>query len=102
MDQGDERIQRMLDSIEALGTSGDAVERLKRLTKVLNQWPELHRQVRAMRQEAAKELHDDGMPYDAIGKLIDVTESRARHIVKGITNPAKQKATVKKDDAENS
>lgn len=91
----DQEVQRVLDSIEALG-QGDPAERAKRLTLLLNRWPNLHKEVRSLRQDAVNELHDGGMSYDDIGKLINVSLSRARHIAKGITNPSKQKVTPKK------
>jgi DNA-directed RNA polymerase specialized sigma24 family protein len=101
-DQTDEEVQRVLDSIGALGQSGDAAERLKRLTDLLEQWPSLHKEVRIMRQKAANELHDDGLSYEEIGKLINVSLSRARHIAKGITNPSKQRDKEKRAEAEDS
>ncbi|MEU0184156.1 hypothetical protein ABZ312_23640 [Streptomyces sp. NPDC006207] len=97
-DEIDEEVQRVLDSIDALAQSGDPAERLKRLTDLLNRWPDLHKEVRAMRQQAASELHDNGLSYEDIGKLINVSFSRARHITKGITNPSKQKAKVEQSD----
>jgi len=96
-DDPDEEVRRVLDSIDVLGQTGDAAERLKRLTDLLNRWPDLHQEVRAMRQQAATELHDGGLSYEEIGKIIGVSLSRARHIAKGITNPAKQRAREKKD-----
>jgi DNA-directed RNA polymerase specialized sigma24 family protein len=98
-DGTDEEVQRVLDSIDALGQTGDPAERLKRLTALLKRWPGLHQEVRAMRQQAANELHDGGLSYEEIGKLIDVSLSRARHIAKGITNPVKQKAKEQQRDA---
>lgn len=84
----------MLDAIAQLGPQPedeDATERFKRLSVLLKDWPKLHGAVRALRQDVANELHDGGMSYDAMGKLIGVTESRARHIAKGITHPSRQK-----------
>lgn len=78
----------------------DPAERFKRLTALLTGWPDLHREVRAMRQKVGEELYDggNGLNYEAIGQLIDVTESRARHIVLGITNPSRTKR--KKEEKE--
>lgn len=85
-------VRRVLDAIAAPGEQPeDAVERFKRLSMLLKGWPELHSAVRALRQGTGEQLHSNGMTYDAIGQLIDVTESRARHIVKGITVPSRQK-----------
>lgn len=82
----------MLDAITLLGPQPeDPAERFKRLSVLLKDWPDLHKAVRALRQDIANELYDGGMTYDAMGKLIGVTESRARHITKGITHPSRQK-----------
>jgi hypothetical protein len=87
-----EEVQRVLDAITLLGSQPeDPAERFKRLSVLLKDWPDLHKAVRSLRQDVANELYDGGMTYDAMGKLIGVTESRARHIAKGITHPSKQK-----------
>lgn len=88
----------MLDAIASLGPDPeDPAERFKRLSVLLKDWPDLHKAVRAMRQDVANELHDGGMSYDAMGKLIGVTHSRARHIAKGITHPSRQKKEQTED-----
>lgn len=99
-DETDEEVQRVLDSIDALGQSGDPAERAKRLTELLNRWPDLHKEVRAMRQQAVSELRSENhMTYKEIGVLLGVSLSRARHIAEGITNPVKQKAKKATDTA---
>lgn len=91
-DKLDEEVQRVLDAIAMSGSEQeDPVERFKRLSALLAKWPELHKEVRSLRQDVANELYDGGMTYDAMGQLIGVTESRARHITKGIVNPSREK-----------
>lgn len=83
-----------MQAIEGLfSETEDPVERFRRLSELLDDWPDLHHGVRLMRQKTGEQLYADGkgMTYGAIGGLIGVTESRARHIVKGITNPSRQK-----------
>ncbi len=88
-----EEVQRVLETITQLGPEPeDPAERFKRLSALLKDWPDLHKAVRSLRQDVANELYDGGMTYDAMGQLIGVTESRARHIAKGITHPSRQKA----------
>jgi DNA-directed RNA polymerase sigma subunit (sigma70/sigma32) len=93
-DETDQEVAAAVEAIKALfPRTEDAADRFKRLTALLNGWPDVHRQVRAMRQETGAQLYSGGkgLTYDEIGKLINVTESRARHIVLGITNPSREK-----------
>jgi hypothetical protein len=89
-------------ALEALfDETEDPTERFKRLSLLLDDWPDLHHGVRLMRQQTGEQLYENaGMTYEAIGALIGVTESRARHIVKGITNPSRQKRKAEKEAAE--
>lgn len=90
----DQEVQRVLDSIDELGADGSAEDRAKRLTSLLDQWPDTHAKVRAARQQAVKELHDSGMSYRRIGVLLGVSFGRVRQIIDGESaGPAKRKAT---------
>lgn len=89
-------VDAAVQAIEALFPDEDPAERFRRLTALLKGWPEVHKRVRAMRQATGQHLYvsgngGTGMTYDEIGQLIGATESRARHIVLGITNPSRQK-----------
>lgn len=92
MDESQE-VAAAVQAIRSLISDEDPVVRFKRLTALLAGWPDLTTQVRAMRQEAGEELYrgDRKLTFAQIGQLIGVTESRARHIVMGITNPSRQK-----------
>ncbi|MEU3507648.1 hypothetical protein ABZ733_06930 [Streptomyces longwoodensis] len=79
----DEEVQRVLDSIDGLGADGSAEDRALRLTHLLDQWPDTHAKVRAARQQAVKELHDDGMSYRKIAMLLGVSFGRVRQIIDG-------------------
>ncbi|MFJ9760821.1 hypothetical protein [Streptomyces sp. NPDC101149] len=95
-----EEVQRAMRALEGLfDDTEDPVERFRRLSDLLDDWPDLHQGVRRMRQQVGEQLYANGkgLTYDAIGKLIGVTESRARHIVKGITNPSRQKRQREKE-----
>lgn len=83
----DEEVQRVLDSIDALGDTGDAEDRARRLTELLDKWPDTHKRVREMRQQALAELYDDGngLTYKQIGALLDISFGRVRQILAGET-----------------
>ncbi len=92
--ESDREVRLAVEQIEGLfAHTEDPVERFKRLSALLDGWPAFHKAVRIMRQNVGGELYaeGEGMNYKAIGELIGVTESRARHIVLGITNPSRQK-----------
>ena len=101
-----EQDREVLAAVQAIQSlfdeTDDPAERFKRLTALLKGWPDLHKEVRAMRQKVGEELYagGEGLNYEAIGALIDVTESRARHIVLGITNPSRTKRKEEKARAE--
>ncbi|QKW06988.1 hypothetical protein HUT18_11830 [Streptomyces sp. NA04227] len=90
----------MRAAIAALFEEDTPEERFIRLTRLLTDWPELHAQVRQMRQATGDDLHDNGMTYKEIGALIDVTEGRARHIAKGIVRPVRDNAKAKRKSGE--
>ncbi len=83
----DEEVQRVLDSIDALGDTGDAEDRARRLTELLDRWPDTHKRVREMRQQAIAELYDNGngLTYKEIGALLDISFGRVRQILAGET-----------------
>ena len=102
-EEPNEEVRRAMRALEALfDDAEDTTERFKRLSLLLDEIAqELHHGVRLMRQSTGEQLYsDEGMTYEAIGDLIGVTESRARHIVKGITNPSRQKRKAEKEAAE--
>lgn len=90
----DEEVRRVLDSIDALGDTGEPQDRARRLTELLDQWPDTHKRVREMRQQALAELHNggNGMSYREIGEMLGISFGRVRQIIAGETaGPAKRK-----------
>ncbi|GGY81299.1 hypothetical protein CP967_08535 [Streptomyces nitrosporeus] len=87
----DEEVQRVLNAIEALGEQGDAAERAKRLTELLDELPSSQSRARELRQQAVRELRDEGMTLRAIGELLGISFGRVRQIADGVTNPRTQK-----------
>jgi DNA-directed RNA polymerase specialized sigma24 family protein len=89
----DEEVRRVLDSIDALGETGSAEERARRLTDLLDRWPDAHKAVRKARQQAVTELYDggNGLSYREIGELLNISFGRVRQIIAGETaGPAKR------------
>ena len=98
-DAPDEEVQRVLDAIDELGADGSAEDRARRLTALLDQWPDTHARVRAARQRAVKELHDGGMSYRKIAGMLGVSFGRVRQIIDGESaGPAKRKKAEGAED----
>lgn len=88
--QLDEEVRRVLDAIDALGTEDEPpAVRARRLTELLEKWPEAHTRVRQMRQAALQEMKDDGMSLRAISAETNISFGRVREIIQGITKRAK-------------
>ncbi|MEU8870492.1 hypothetical protein AB0D24_04865 [Streptomyces javensis] len=86
-----EEVQRVLDAINVLGAEGDPpAVRARRLTQLLEEWPDIHAKVRAMRQTALKEMQDDGKSLRAIEAETGISYGRVREIIQGITKRPKK------------
>lgn len=83
----------MLEAINELGSPDvPAAVRAKRLTELLEKWPDAHSKVREMRQVAMQEMQDDGMSLRAIAAETGVSFGRVREIIGGITKrPSRKK-----------
>ncbi|MGJ3558982.1 hypothetical protein ACR6C2_08365 [Streptomyces sp. INA 01156] len=90
--QVDEEVQRVLDAIDQLGsTEAPAAERAKRLTQLLDEWPEAHSRVRAMRQAAMQELQNEGLSLRRIAIETGISFGRVREIIQGVTKRPRKK-----------
>jgi hypothetical protein len=101
-DEEDREVAAAVKAITSLfPDTEDPADRFKRLSVLLKAWPDVHKAVRQLRQDTGAELYADGggLTYDEIGKLIGITESRARHIVLGITNPSREKRKREQKEA---
>jgi len=82
----------VLDSIESLGAEDQpAAERVKRLTQLLDHWPDAHSRVRAMRQAALQEMQADGKSLRKISAETGISFGRVREIIAGVTKRTKGK-----------
>ncbi|MEW2631619.1 hypothetical protein AB0903_08160 [Streptomyces sp. NPDC048389] len=88
--QQDEEVQQVLDAIRALGADDQPpAERARRLTQLLDAWPDAHSRVRAMRQKAMQDMQDDGMSLRKISAETGISFGRVREIIQGVTKRPK-------------
>lgn len=73
-------VQQVINGLESID---DAGERAIAAGALLKNWPDLHRQVREVRQQAVIVLRQQGMSHADIAKLLGVTKSRAAQIAEG-------------------
>lgn len=77
-----ERVRAALRSVERIE---DPIERAAVCSELLHEWPELHRSVADMRQQAVNEAHDDhGVTYTALGRRMGgITGEAVGQIARG-------------------
>lgn len=75
-----EQVRAALRALEGIS---DPMERAKETTALLREWPELHRFVREVRQQAVISAHGQGRTYDEVGEGIGTTGYRASQIARG-------------------
>lgn len=81
----------MTDAIDALREIADPKQRARDLSELLDQWPDQHAQIRAMRKAAFEELNKEGMTYRQIAAEFGISVARVGQIMTGVTNPRTQK-----------
>lgn len=83
-----EELRNFEDAVAALEAVPDAADRAVAAAKVLREWPQLHAQVREVRQQAVEQLRAQGLSFAEIGALLGVKRQRAEQIAKGVVrNP---------------
>jgi DNA-directed RNA polymerase sigma subunit (sigma70/sigma32) len=83
--EADDAAQAVRDAIRALEAISDVSERAEATTKLLREWPELHRLVKEIRQQAVITWHEQGTTYAEIGEALQVERERAWQIGRGQT-----------------
>lgn len=86
-----EEVERVTDAIDALGEITDPRQRARDLSELLEQWPDQHARIRAMRKAAFEELNEGGMTYRQIAAEFEISVARVGQIMTGVTNPRTQK-----------
>lgn len=72
------------EAVRGLEAVPDAAVRARAAGLVLAGWPELHKLPREIRQQAVDTLHQGGLDFPEIGRLIGTDRSRAWRIWKGL------------------
>lgn len=86
-----EEVERVTDAIDALREIADPKQRARDLSELLDQWPDQHARIRAMRKAAFEELNKGGMTYRQIAAEFEISVARVGQIMTGVTNPRTQK-----------
>ncbi|TJZ55599.1 hypothetical protein FCH28_09675 [Streptomyces piniterrae] len=78
-------VERVRAALRAVEEIEDPAERAAACSELLHAWPQLHRQVADVRQQAVNEAHDDrGMTYVALGRRMGgITGEAVGQIARG-------------------
>jgi DNA-binding NarL/FixJ family response regulator len=76
-------VEAVRAALRALEAISDPMERAKATTELLREWPDLHRELREVRQQAVISAHDQGRTYDEIGEQLGTSGDRAGQIARG-------------------
>lgn len=88
----------MVDALRALrdvdlDQAGDDAALAKLLTEALEEWPNRHRQLRELRQQAVIRMKEDGKSWSEIATIMGLKHhSRAQQIARGQTGPQSKAA----------
>jgi DNA-directed RNA polymerase specialized sigma24 family protein len=91
------QVQRVIDALENIG---DAADRAKAAGELLLSWPDLHRQVREVRQQAVLVMRQQGLSYAEIGRALDISKARAQQIAEGRLSGRKRGRDHVEEDAD--
>lgn len=74
------------ENLKHLAEQGDAIRRAKDVGTALQAIPELQKWLRALRQEAVREMRDDdGLSHAQVAQEIGTSRARAQQIYEGRT-----------------
>ncbi|MGW2210136.1 hypothetical protein [Streptomyces sp. NBC_01171] len=76
-------VERVREALRALEAIPDALDRAAACAEVLREWPELHRLVADVRQQAVRTAKAGGHTYRVIGERMGVTGETAGQIAAG-------------------
>ncbi|MFJ9754953.1 hypothetical protein [Streptomyces sp. NPDC101149] len=76
-------VERVREALRALEAIPDAMDRAAACAEVLRDWPDLHRLVADVRQQAVRTAKEQGHTFREIGSRMGVTGETAGQIAAG-------------------
>ncbi|MDX3074603.1 hypothetical protein [Streptomyces sp. MI02-7b] len=76
-------VEAVRAALRALEGISDPMDRAKATTELLREWPELHRELREVRQQAVISAHAQGRTFDEIGPELGMSGDRAGQVARG-------------------
>ncbi|MEU0370621.1 hypothetical protein ABZ070_10210 [Streptomyces sp. NPDC006283] len=76
-------VERVREALRALEAIPDALDRAAACTELLREWPELHRLVADVRQQAVLTAKAQNVTYRAIGERLGMTGEAVGQIAAG-------------------
>ncbi|MEV5168226.1 hypothetical protein ACFW5X_28335 [Streptomyces albogriseolus] len=73
-------VERVREALRALEAIPDALDRAQACAELLREWPELHRMVADVRQQAVRTAKEQGHTFREIGARMGVTGETAGQI----------------------
>lgn len=93
-------VERLLEAIAAFEAIEDDAECTRVVSKALNDWPELHKRLRALRQERVLALRAQNLTWAQIAEIVGgITPERAQQISRGLSGHVREKAKAAKKAA---
>ena len=92
-EQNPEEVSRLMEAIAAFEAIEDPAERTRAVSEALRQWPDLHSELRSMRQQSVNALRNGGLTWQQIADIIggDIRPERAQQIGKGLSGAQRKK-----------
>lgn len=93
----DQEVQAVREAVEQVLRIPDRLERAAALGKLLDEWPDLHSDLREARKAIVKQMRAEKMTYRQIGDELGMHFTRVRQIEKaqrGDKNRPKKKPTA--------
>jgi DNA-directed RNA polymerase specialized sigma subunit len=79
----DEEVKAVNDAVGGVLGIPDRLERAAALAKLLEDWPDLHSQLREARKKIVEEMRSEKLTYREIGEALGMHYTRVRQIEKG-------------------
>ncbi|MEH0402907.1 hypothetical protein ACFY7V_03710 [[Kitasatospora] papulosa] len=96
-----EEVRRLREAIKAFAAIEDDAACTAAVSEVLRDWPDLHAELRQLRQDRVNNLRNERRTWPEIAEIIgDVTPERAQQIGKGLRGKKRPKAVNPRTKAE--